>query len=96
MTYFIDSVYSTLFLDSQKLRNFHGIVRDVANGRCQSGISSTTETDMRVSAVGVYIILREASAWFARSTIPGNAKASDCGTGNRYGSHAFFCEHISR
>ncbi len=34
-------------------------------------------------------ILREASA-VARSTEMGNAKASNCGTSNEYGSHAFF------
>lgn len=34
-------------------------------------------------------ILREASALFARSTVPGIAKASTSGTGSRYGSHAF-------
>ena len=41
-------------------------------------------------ANGVFAyILREASALFARSTIPGNAKASESGAGNKYGSHAF-------
>ena len=38
------------------------------------------------------------SAWglckFARSTIPGNTRASDCGTGNRIGSHAFFIANL--
>ena len=42
-------------------------------------------------ANGVFAyILREASALFARSTIPGNAKASESGAGNKYGSHVFY------
>ena len=53
--------------------------------------------DMFIFAEGIRVsvcpmcthILREASE-FARSTLPGNTRASDSRTGNRYGSHAFF------
>lgn len=33
----MECVYSTLFLGLLKLRNFHGIVKNEANGRCQCG-----------------------------------------------------------
>ena len=32
---------------------------------------------------------------FARSTEMGNAKASESGTGNKYGSHAFFFSKLT-
>lgn len=45
----------------------------------------------RALAIGkILYILREASALFARSTIPGNSRASTSGTSNKLGSHAFF------
>lgn len=48
-----------------------------------------SSANARAKVVGVYHILREASALFARSTIPGNSRASERGTSNKYGSHAF-------
>lgn len=46
-------------------------------------------TNARALVADVYHILREASALFARSAIPGNSRASTSGTSNKYGSHAF-------
>ena len=77
----MESVYSTLFLDSQKLRNFLISVKDEADGRCLM--------DMYI----VPDIARECYGWacpystrglckFARSTEMGNAKASDCRMSN--------------
>lgn len=50
----------------------------------------TSEEARECSSDNIYHYLREASALFARSTLPGNTRASDSGTSNKDGSHAFF------
>ena len=49
----------------------------------------TLIANSRVLPIDAYHILREASALFARSTIPGNSRASTSEASNKYGSHAF-------
>lgn len=85
----LESVYSTLFLDCLKLRNFQVSVRIEATVDANVDmIYQAASALMREMSVVVYTYLREASV-VARSTEMGNAKASSSGMSNRYGSHAF-------
>ena len=67
------------------------MVKDAANGRCLVDMYIMSVASARALAIGIFAyILREASALFARSTMMGNSRASESGTSNKYGSHAFF------
>ncbi|MCM1517841.1 MAG: hypothetical protein NC117_04295 [Pseudoflavonifractor sp.] len=52
------SVYLTLFLDSQKLRNFLISVKDAADGRCLSGYvySALRGTGVSWSGVSIFYV----------------------------------------
>ena len=70
------SVYSTLFLDILKLRNFLIVVKNAANGRCLCGYVYFVRI-LRVSVgYGLIAYFRVRLCAFARSTTMGNAKAS--------------------
>ena len=78
----LESVYSTLFLDCLKLRNFQVSVRIEATVDANVDmIYQAASALMREMRVVVYTYLREASAAVARSTPKGNTRASSRGNG---------------
>lgn len=79
---------STLFLDTLKLRKLHEFVRTEATVDAYVVCINPFGVVCK-HVIDNWYILREASA-VVRPTNSGNAKASRCGTGNRYDSHAFF------
>lgn len=85
-TFIFDSVYSTLFLDCLKLRNFQNPSKIVAT-------VDALEYDYFMSfmfhvseAMDVYIIFSVRLLLLLVPTDSGNAKASSSGTSDEYGS----------
>lgn len=84
------SVYLTLFLDALKLRNSLGIVRIEtmvdALWMCifhhRQALECSPLVLLHIFCVRLLLVVH--------STIPGNAKASRRGMGNKFGSHASF------
>ena len=88
-TYYQESVYFALLLAIRNLVNFLGKVRMQqavdALWKCIYHQRPTFWNQAQCISIFCVRLLQ-----FARSTLPGNTRASDSGTSNLYGSHAFF------
>lgn len=85
---FLKSVYFTLFLGNLKSRKFLILVKDKAVVDAMVDMYYLIHSFIRRMST-IYTYLREASA-VARSTKMGNARASSCGTSNKYRLSRFF------
>ena len=77
----IESVYLTLFLDGSELRNFYYQCQECSNSRCLVGMYIRPV----LKRESVSMLAYSYSAWglcIARSTLVGNAKASNRWTSN--------------